>query len=135
MASISIKNLASAIYESSLGKEGLELDSMLGKSVIFLRDKNLLGKKKEILEELENIINKNNRIIKAKISSSEKLKDEGQKEIEDFIKKKYKANEVIIEQEVDPKLLGGIKIEIGDDIIDTTLSSKIHQLKNYLIKN
>jgi F-type H+-transporting ATPase subunit delta len=135
MASISIKNLASAIYESSLGKEGLELDSMLGKSVIFLRDKNLLGKKKEILEELENIINKNNGIIKAKISSSEKLKDEGQKEIEDFIKKKYKANEVIIEQEVDPKLLGGIKIEIGDDIIDTTLSSKIHQLKNYLIKN
>jgi F-type H+-transporting ATPase subunit delta len=135
MASISIKNLASAIYESSLGKEGLELDSMLEKSVIFLRDKNLLGKKKEILEELENIINKNNRIIKAKISSSEKLKDEGQKEIEDFIKKKYKANEVIIEQEVDPKLLGGIKIEIGDDIIDTTLSSKIHQLKNYLIKN
>ena len=135
MASISIKNLAYAIYDSSLDKEGKELDSILEKSVVFLQNKNLLGKKKEILEELEKIINKNNGIVKAKISSSEKLKDEGQKEIEDFIKKKYKANEVIIEQEVDPKLLGGIKIEIGDDIIDTTLSSKIHQLKNYLIKN
>lgn len=135
MASISIKNLAYAIYDSSLDKEGEELDSILEKSVVFLQDKNLLGKKKEILEELEKIINKNNGIVKAKISSSEKLKDEGRKEIEDFIKKKYKANEVIIEQEVDPKLLGGIKIEIGDDIIDTTLSSKIHQLKNYLIKN
>ncbi len=135
MASISIKNLAYAIYDSSLDKEGKELDSILEKSVVFLQDKNLLGKKKEILEELEKIINKNNGIVKAKISSSEKLKDEGQKEIEDFIKKKYKANEVIIEQEVDPKLLGGIKIEIGDDTIDTTLSSKIHQLKNYLIKN
>lgn len=135
MASISIKNLAYAIYDSSLDKEGKELDSILEKSVVFLQDKNLLGKKKEILEELEKIINKNNGIVKAKISSSEKLKDEGRKEIEDFIKKKYKANEVIIEQEVDPKLLGGIKIEIGDDIIDTTLSSKIHQLKNYLIKN
>ena len=135
MASISLKNLAYAIYDSSLDKEGKELDSILEKSVVFLQNKNLLGKKKEILEELEKIINKNNGIVKAKISSSEKLKDEGQKEIEDFIKKKYKANEVIIEQEVDPKLLGGIKIEIGDDIIDTTLSSKIHQLKNYLIKN
>ncbi len=135
MASISIKNLAYAIYDSSLDKEGKELDSILEKSVVFLQDKNLLGKKKEILEELEKIINRNNGIVKAKISSSEKLKDEGRKEIEDFIKKRYKANEVIIEQEVDPKLLGGIKIEIGDDIIDTTLSSKIHQLKNYLIKN
>ncbi|MEI7689124.1 MAG: F0F1 ATP synthase subunit delta [Candidatus Nomurabacteria bacterium] len=135
MASISIKNLAHAIYDSSLDKEGIELNSIVEKSVIFIRDKNLLGKKKEILEELENIINKKNGIIKARVSSSEKLKEESKKEVEDFIKKKYKANEVIMEQETNPKLLGGIKIEIGDDIIDTTLSNKIHQLKNYLNKN
>ena len=135
MASISIKNLAHAIYDSSLDKEGIELDSIVEKSVIFIRDKNLLGKKKEILEELENIINKKNGIIKARISSSEKLNEVNRKEVEDFIKKKYKANEVIMEQETNPKLLGGIKIEIGDDIIDTTLSNKIHQLKNYLNKN
>ena len=135
MASISIKNLARAIYESSCNKEGDSLDKTLEKSVVFMRDKNLLGKKKEILIALENIINKENSIVKIKLSSSEKLKEETKKEIEDFIKRKYKAKEVIIELKENPKLLGGIKIEIGDDIIDTTLSSKIHQLQDYLITN
>jgi F-type H+-transporting ATPase subunit delta len=135
MASISIKNLATAIYESSFDKEGSSLDSILEKSVIFLRDKNLLGKKEEILKALEDIVNKENGVVKVKITSSEKLKDGIQKEIEEYIKKKYKANNVLVEERVDPILLGGIKLEIGDDIIDTTLLNKIHQLQNYLITN
>ena len=135
MATISIKNLASAIYESSLDKEGHALDSILEKSVIFMRDKNLLGKKEEILEKLEEIINKEGGVVKVKISTSQELKKEFKEDIEDFIKKKYKAKEVLIEEKVNPKLLDGIKIEIGDDIIDTTLAHKINQLQNYLIKN
>lgn len=135
MASISIKNLASAIYESSFNKEGSSLDSILEKSVIFLRDKNLLGKKEELLKAIEDILNKENGIVKVKITSSEKLKDDIQNEIEKYIKVKYKASEVLVEEKVDPNLLGGIKLEIGDDIIDTTLLNKIHQLQNYLITN
>jgi F-type H+-transporting ATPase subunit delta len=135
MASISIKNLASAIYESSFDKEGSSLDSILEKSVVFLRDNNLLGKKEELLKAIEDIVNKENGIVKVKISSSEKLKDDTQKEIEKYIKEKYKASKVLIEEKVDPNLLGGIKLEIGDDIIDTTLLNKIHQLQNYLIIN
>lgn len=135
MASISIKNLAQALYESSLNKEGAVLDSILAKSVLFMRDKNLIGKKKEILKALDDIINKEEGIIKAKISTSIKLKKEVEIQIEEFIKEKYKAKEVILEINENPKLLGGIKIEIGDEVIDTTLSNKIHQLQNYLIKN
>ena len=135
MASISIKNLARAIYESSYGKEGNDLDLILEKSSIFIRDKNLLGRKEEILEAIENIINKENGVIKIRVSTSDKLKDDLQKEIEEFIKKKYKAKEVLIEKVENTKLLGGIKIEIGNDIIDTTLSNKVYQLQNYLIKN
>lgn len=135
MASISIKNLANAIYESSLDKVGADLDLILNKSVIFMRDKNLINKKEEILNELEEIINIKEGIIKVKVSSSSTLDEKIKKEIIDFIKSKYKAKEVLLELHEDIKLLGGIKIEIGDDIIDTTLSSKIHQLQNYLIKN
>ena len=135
MASISIKNLASAIYESSLNKDGSVLDSILEKSVVFMKDKNLLGKKKEILEALENIINKENGTIKVKIHSAKILKEETKKEIDEFIKKKYKIKEVILEEKVDPKLLDGIKLEIGDEVMDTTLKGRIHQLQNYLITN
>ena len=135
MASTSVKNLAQAIYESSLNKEGEALDHILQKSLSLIKNKNLIGKKEEILKRLEDIINKENKTIKIKVSTKEKLKDQEEKEIESIIKEKYKINKVIIEKKEDHELLGGIKIEIGDDIIDTTLSNKIHQLKDYLIKN
>ena len=135
MATISIKNLTQAIYDSSLDKEGSDLADVIEKSAILIKDKNLLGKKEEILKLLEKIINKENGIIKAKVSTESKLDTSIQKEIEEYVKKKYKAKTVILEEKVDPKLLGGIKIEIGDDIIDTTLLNKVHQLQNYLITN
>ncbi len=135
MASISIKNLAEAIYDSSQGKEGAELSLLLEKSVIFLQNKNLLGKKEELLKALEKIINKEEGVISAKVTTNSKMKAGMEKEVEDFIKKKYKIKEVILELKEDPKLLGGIKIEVGDDIIDGTLLGKINQLQTYLITN
>ena len=135
MASISTKNIAEAIYESSYGKEGTLLDDAITKSAIFLKDKNLLGRKEEILRALEKIINKEEGIIKAKITTKFEVEKEFKKDIEEFIKSKYRAKEVILELKTDPQVLGGIKIEIGDEIIDTTLTSKIHQLQDYLIKN
>jgi F-type H+-transporting ATPase subunit delta len=135
MATISIKNIAEAIYESSLGKEGSALSSSLEKSATFLKNRNLLGKKEEILKALEKIINKEVGIVSAKVTTESKLKKEYEKEIEEFIKKKYKAKDVLLELKENPKLLGGIKIEIGDEIIDGTLAHKIKQLQTYLITN
>lgn len=135
MASITTKNIAQAIYESSCGKEGAVLDAAIEKCAIYLKDKNLLGKKEEILKALERIINKEEGIIKAKVTTKSKIEKDFEKEIEEFLKSKYKAKEVILELKIDPEVLGGIKIEIEDEIIDTTLSNKIHQLQDYLITN
>jgi F-type H+-transporting ATPase subunit delta len=95
--------------------------------------KHLLSKSKEILAQLEKIIDKNEEIVRAKISSKEKISKKIVDEIEDFIKKRYKAKNTLLEFVIDPKLLGGIKIEIGDEIIDTTLKNRIKKLENYLI--
>ena len=94
-----------------------------------------MGKKEEILKALEKIVNKENGILKAKITTEIKLNEEIVKEIEEFIKKKYKAKEVILELKEDKELLGGIKMEIEDEIIDATLRNKIKQLQTYLITN
>ena len=133
MATTSIKNLAQAIYESSLNKEGKELDAAIDKCAVYLKNKNLLGKKEEILEALEKIINKEDGVIKAKVTTEVKLKTGLEKEIKEFIKKKYKSKEVILELKEDKELLGGLKIEVEDEIIDATLSNKIKQLQDYLI--
>jgi len=135
MATISINNIASAIYESSHGKEGVELDAVTKKAVDLISKKHLISKSKEILIQLEKIIDEKEGVIRAKISSRIKIDKKIVDEIEDFIKKRYKAKNTVLEFEIDEKLLGGIKIEIGDEIIDTTLKNKIKKLQNYLITN
>lgn len=135
MSTISIKNLASAIYESSISKEGDELEVIMKNSTKLIAHSNLLGKSEQILIELEKIIDKEQGRVRVKVKSKIKITNEMGEEIIDFIKKKFKAKEVILELIEDPKLLGGIKIEIGDEIIDTTLRYKLNQLQNYLTTN
>lgn len=133
MAKISVNNLASAIYESLKNKEGSDFDLTTQNIINFIRDKHMLGRKDLILEAIEKIIDKENNTIRIKVSTKNKISDIQKKEIEEFIKKKYKAKEVILETKENEKLLGGIKTEIEDEIIDLTLKNKLNQLQNYLI--
>jgi F-type H+-transporting ATPase subunit delta len=133
MATISINNIASAIYESSSGKDGAQLDIVMKNSVDIISKKHLISKSKEIINQLQKIVDKNDGVIRAKISSKIKIDSKTVTEIEDFIKKRYKVQNSVLEFEINEKLLGGIKIEIGDEIIDTTLKNKITKLQNYLI--
>ena len=135
MATVSIKNLAYAIYESSKDKEGTDLDIVMKNSVQMISDKHLLSKSHLILSELEKIVDKEKGRLRVRVNSKTKITDKAQEEIIDFIKKRFKIKEVILELKEDPKLLGGIKLEIGDEIIDTTLKHKLDQLQNYLITN
>jgi F0F1-type ATP synthase delta subunit len=129
MAKISVKNLSQAIYESLQDKEGLSFEQTSINVISLMKEKHMLAKSEQILETLQKIIDEKNKIIRAKISSKSKIPDKNLKEIEEFIKKKYKVDEVIIDQIENVKLLGGIKIEI----LDMTLKNKLYQLQNYLI--
>lgn len=135
MATVSIKNLATAIYESSKGKEGKELDVLMVDSAKLIADKHLLGKSEQLLSALEKIIDQEHGVTRATATSKIKLNTKMKEEVEEFIKKRFKAKEVILELKEDPSALGGIKIEIGDEVIDTTLRNRLNQLQNYLITN
>lgn len=135
MKAISVNNLARAIYESSKKKDGADLNHALVNAAEFIRDKNMMGKSDLILASLEKIIDEDEGIARVKVSSSKKLTKGMIEEIEELIKKRYKKSEVIMEEIEDSKLLGGIRIEIGDEVIDMTLKNYIRQLQNYLNEN
>lgn len=135
MATISINNMARAIYDSSQDKGGVELDAVTKNAVDLISKKHLMSRSKEILSSLEKIVDKKNEVVRAKISSRIKIDKKIVDEIEDFIKKRYKAKNTVLEFMVDETLLGGIKIEVGDEIIDTTLKNKVKKLQNYLINS
>lgn len=135
MSKISINNISNAIYESIKDKSGNDLDLAIKNVTDFLKNKNLLSKKEDILKKIEEIKDKEEGVIKAKIYTRDKMGNQEEKELERYIKEKYKAKYIELEKIEDKNILGGIKIEIGDEIIDLTLKGKLHQLQNYLITN
>ncbi len=124
MSKISIKNIAHAIYESKAQAKDV---------VKFLNRNKLLGKSEEILQELEKIENKEKGIMKMKVHSAAKVPAEKRKELETKIKEKYKAKEIVSEYFEDKYLLGGMKIQVGEEVMDMTHRNKLNQLSKHLL--
>lgn len=135
MSKISTKNIAQAIHDSTKGKSGPDLERALKQSVEFLFKKNLLSRSKEILNRLEQISDLDNKIIRARVSSKVPLTKKESDKIETLLRSRHKPKEPIIEWQKDETLIGGFRIEAGEEIIDLTIKNKVEQLKNYLLTN
>jgi len=135
MSKLNIKKLAQEIYDSLKDKEGEEFLDVSRKVVHRMKDMRMLSKADSIFGEIGKISDLEHNLIRAEVTSSVKLSKKIVTEIEDEIKRRYKVKEVILSLHDDPKILGGFKIRVRDEIIDSTLLNKISQLQEYLLKN
>lgn len=67
----------------------------------------------------------------ARVESAMKLDPETAKQIVDRLKRKY-GNDVTADFDVDPALLGGLRVRVGDDVWDGTLRSRLQRLEQQL---
>lgn len=134
MAVTSNNLIAHAIYEVTKGKTGSELTSAMGDVMKFLVRKRLLSRSTGIISSLEKIVNKEEGVVKAKVLSARKLDHDSKAHIIHNLEKRYSAKKIILEEEINEKLLGGIKVEIGDEVIDLTLKNKINKLQEHLTR-
>lgn len=135
MAIISNTDIARAIYMTTKDKTGSHLVDSLKEVVKFLARKRLLSRTNNILSTLGKIVNQEAGIVKAKVSSARKLHHETKTNLTHKLEKHYQAKEVIFEEIIDEKLLGGMRVEVEDEVIDLTLKNKINQLQAHLIRN
>jgi len=133
MSHLSNNDIARSIYEGAKESKG-SLSSYLKKVIKFLSKKRLISKSPEILSQLRKIVNKEEGIVEAKVGSVTKLSTETRHHLTHSLKKRYGAKDVILNEVIDERLLGGMRIEVGDEIIDLTMRNKIKQLQEYLIK-
>lgn len=134
MAKISPKNIAEAIYKATEGKSGAGLETALKRGAQVLRDRRMLGKSEEVLGALRNIVDKNTGVVRAKVTTAKVLPLGERKKLEGEIKEKYKAQKVISEFFENAELLGGMRVEVGDEVMDATYKNKLRQLEKFLIQ-
>jgi F-type H+-transporting ATPase subunit delta len=133
MATISNNDIARAIYIAS--KEEIPKEQFFKKTVQFLTRRRLLGRTSGILLSLEKIVNQEEGRVVAKVSSKNKLSEKIKKELEHHLSKRYSGKKIALVENLDEKLLGGFKIEVGDEVIDLTLKNKIGKLQEYLTES
>jgi len=73
-------------------------------------------------------------VVKATVTSASPLSKENIAQIEDVVKQATKG-EVILSAQVDPELIGGFILKVGDKQFDTSLSSKLNKLKKEFENN
>ena len=99
----------------------------------FVSKKNRLFFLDKIIESFLNLVSNNKGELKAKFISSKQLSTEEQKKIQDELSKDFKAL-LNINYEYDPNLIGGLIIQIGSVMIDTSIKTKLKKLEKNMME-
>ena len=68
------------------------------------------------------------------VSTAEKLSDKNLASLKDLLEKKY-DQAIQIETVIDPSLIAGLKVKVGDHIIDGSVRSKLDRLSYQLCED
>lgn len=98
---------------------------------LFVR-RRMLERAGDIISILQKMVDASNGKIIAKLSSVKPLDPAMKKEVEKILTKRYGVKEVVLSEELNSKFLGGVRVEVNNDVIDLTFHDKIKKLKKYL---
>jgi F-type H+-transporting ATPase subunit delta len=134
MAVSRTKELAHALLDLTDGKTEAEEKKAVKEFAAYLAKKGLLKKAGPIMEEYTKAYNKKHGILEATVSLISRLPEHSKKELSEALKKKHKAHEVHMIEKVDQRLIGGIKVQIGDTVYDSSIQHSLKQLQEQLLK-
>jgi F-type H+-transporting ATPase subunit delta len=88
---------------------------------------------REKLKEMEKIYLEKNNMILANVKTVIPLLKEEKEELIKKLENKYNKT-IILEEELDKNILGGVYVRVGDDVLDGTLSTKLKDIKKMMLK-
>ena len=107
----------------------LTLKKFLG----FIAIKNRLFFLEKIIESFLNLVSNNKGELKARLVSAKKLSPKEQDEIQSELSKDFKS-QLNINYEYDPNLIGGLIVQVGSVMVDTSIKTKLKKLEKNMIE-
>ena len=86
---------------------------------------------KEIVAKYQQLLDEELGIARGQVISAFEIGEEEKKELESVLKE-YLKKEVILETKVDPEIIGGIKVQIGDLVFDGTIKTQLKKFKEII---
>ncbi|MGM8215023.1 F0F1 ATP synthase subunit delta [Bacillaceae bacterium W0354] len=102
-------------------------------TLLLLVDKRRINLVSEIVESFIDMKNETRGIAEADVYSVRELTEEETKQIQDTFAKKLNINTLRLNNIVDPSILGGVKIRVGNKIFDGTVATQLKRLEQNLV--
>jgi F-type H+-transporting ATPase subunit delta len=106
---------------------GERLDELTARLVSLLVDNHrevLIG---SIAEQFDELKHEHERVLRARITSAQPLSSEQRAEIVSALEKRY-GKKVEADLDIDPQLLGGARVQIGDQVIHASVRDALAQM-------
>ncbi|ARD48794.1 F0F1 ATP synthase subunit delta [Sporosarcina sp. P33] len=98
-----------------------------------LIDAGRIGEIGNLIEDFQELANEASGVAEAKVFSTRPLSDEESTAISAAFAHKVGKQSLHIENVIDPSLIGGIRLQIGNQIYDSSISAKLARLERQLI--
>ncbi|EEW52812.1 ATP synthase F1 subunit delta [Limosilactobacillus antri] len=87
-----------------------------------------------IIDEFERRYDQRNKRMHADVVTAIQLDKQQRDQLADNLAKRFGANEVVLNEHVDPAILGGVIVHADHKTLDGSLSSKIKQIRRLLVR-
>ena len=88
-----------------------------------------------IAKDLITMYKEYNNIRTYSVTTASPLTDELRKKVRDIIDKQGHGGTVELEEHIDPSILGGFVVRLGDQLLDASLNSRLNELRQEFSKN
>ena len=113
--------------------EHYNFNNLLKNFLCFLTTKRRLFFVQKILKNFINICSQKRGEVSAKLIAAKKLNENEVNKIKDELSENF-VTKVKLDYKYDPSLIGGLIIQVGSVMIDTSIQSKLKQLENKMIE-
>lgn len=127
---ISVQQYAQSLYDSVEGKSEKEIKAILKNFVSILGDSRELNRATEIISAFNELWNKENGELAARLTSARELDKVSKEMVMDYLKEKTGAKKIILNEEIDKKIIGGFVLRYNSRVVDASLKTSLEDLKN-----
>lgn len=115
-----------ALFEAKADKTTFEF-------LMFLERKGRLGILQDVIYEFAKLNDRLNNVERISITSAFPMADEQVKAISDKLQQKL-SKSIIAEVKVEPGLIGGFKVKVGDQVYDLSVVTQLEKIKQSVVK-
>ena len=110
-----------------------KIDDDLLSFLLILIEKDRIKYIKEKLNQMEKIHLERKNTLIAEVKTAVPMLESEKQALKEKLQQQYDKN-IIMNNEVDKSILGGVFVRVGNDVIDGTVKSKLDELKKIILK-